>query len=208
MASVILEAKIREKFGTGAARSVRRSGFVPCVVYGYAIAPDSIYISESLLIRYVHKTNFFSTVFEMDGVGQKGQKFIAKDIQFHPVTDRTLHVDFLRVGKGSKVTVRVPLAFINESASPGLKLGGVLNVLVHEIDVVCDPEDIPEKIEIDLTGFEFHRTVHAHDVALPKDMSLPASGKNFTIATVVAPTIMKKEATEETEAAPVTTPSS
>lgn len=208
MASVILEAKVREKFGTGAARSARRSGFVPCVAYGNAMAPESIYISEGLLNRYGHKTNFFSTIFEIDGVGQKGQKFIAKDIQFHPVTDRTLHVDFLRVGKGSKVAVRIPLAFINESASPGLKLGGVLNVLVHEIDVVCDPESIPEKIEIDLTGFEFHRTVHAHDVELPKNMSLPVSSKNFTIATVVAPTIMKKDATEEAAAAPATTSSS
>ncbi|MDR0580678.1 MAG: 50S ribosomal protein L25/general stress protein Ctc, partial [Holosporaceae bacterium] len=189
MASVILEAKIREKFGTGAARLARRSGFIPCVVYGDAMASESVYISESLLNKYVYKTNFFSTVFEMDGVGRKGQKFIAKDIQFHPITDRTLHVDFLRIGKGSKVVVRIPLAFINESASPGLKLGGVLNVLVHEIDVVCDPENIPEKIEIDLTGFEFHHTVHAYDVALPEDMSLPVSGKNFTIATVVAPTI-------------------
>ncbi|MDR0753302.1 MAG: 50S ribosomal protein L25/general stress protein Ctc [Holosporaceae bacterium] len=208
MASVVLEAKIREKFGTGAARCARRSGFIPCVVYGNATAPESIYISENLLNKYVHKTNFFSTVFEIDRVGQKGQKFIAKDVQFHPVTDRTLHVDFLRVGKGSKVTVRIPLAFINESASPGLKLGGVLNVLVHEIDVVCDPESIPEKIEIDLTGFEFHRTVHAYDVTLPKDMSLPVSGKNFTIATVVAPTIMKKDTVEEVAADSTTTPSS
>jgi large subunit ribosomal protein L25 len=184
--------------GTGAAHADRKEGFVPCVIYGDAKNPESVCIAKSLLDRYVHKSNFFSTVFEITGAGKKGQKFIAKDVQFHPVTDQVLHVDFMRVGRGSKVAVRVPLAFINELASPGLKLGGVLNVLVHEIDVVCDPENIPEKIEIDLTGFEFHHTVHAHDVKLPEGMHLPVGVKNFTIATVVAPTIMKKE--EETAA--------
>jgi len=200
MATVILEAKSRSKLGTGSARSDRREGFVPCVVYGDKKDPESICVARDVLNRYVHKSNFFSTVFEMNGVGKKGQKFVAKDVQFHPVTDQAIHVDFMRVGKGSKVSVRVPLIFTNELASPGLKLGGVLNVLVHEMDIVCDPEDIPEKIEIDLTGFEFHHTVHAQDVNLPEGISLPVGCKNFTIATVVAPTIMKKEE-ENTEAA-------
>ncbi|MDR2723793.1 MAG: 50S ribosomal protein L25/general stress protein Ctc [Holosporaceae bacterium] len=198
MAGVVLEAKNRGKFGTGAARSDRRAGFVPCIIYGDTKDPESVCISESLLNRYAHRSTFFSTVFELEGIGKKGQKFIAKDVQFHPVTDRLLHIDFLRVGKGSRVSVRIPLAFINELASPGLKQGGVLNVLVHEIDVVCDPENIPEKIEIDLTGFEFHRTVHANDVKLPEGINLQLGCKNFTIATVVAPTIMKKDAADET----------
>jgi large subunit ribosomal protein L25 len=202
MATITLEAKIRENTGTGAARADRKGGFVPCTVYGDEKDPQSVCISKSLLDRYVHKTNFFSTVFEISGAGKKGQKFIAKDVQFHPVTDQVLHADFMRVGKGSKVTVRIPLAFVNELASPGLKLGGVLNVLVHEIDVVCDPENIPEKIEIDLTGFEFHHTVHARDIKLPEEMHLPVGNKNFTIATVVAPTIMKKEEEASTTATP------
>ena len=197
--TVVLEAKNRENLGTGSARADRRAGFVPCVIYGDNKEPAAVCIARDLLNRYVHKSNFFSTVFELNGVEKKGQKFVAKDVQFHPVTDQPVHVDFLRVGKGSKVTVRVPLVFTNEAASPGLKNGGVLNVLVHEMDVVCDPESIPEKIEIDLTGSEFHHTVHAHDVVLGKGVSLPVSGKNFTIATIVAPTILKKE--EETTAA-------
>jgi large subunit ribosomal protein L25 len=159
-----------------------------------------------LLNKYVHKSNFFSTVFEINGVEAQGQLFVAKDIQFHPVTDRPVHVDFMRVGKGSKVTVRVPFAFVNEAASPGLKLGGVLNVLVHEMDVVCDPENIPEKIEIDLTGFEFHHTVHAHDIKLQTGVALPPGGKNFTIATVVAPTILKKEEEVDKAAAEAAAP--
>ncbi|MDR2781722.1 MAG: 50S ribosomal protein L25/general stress protein Ctc [Holosporaceae bacterium] len=201
MATITLEAKARKILGTGSARADRREGFVPCVIYGDEKDPQSICISKYLLDKYVNKSNFFSTVFEMSGVEKKGQKFIAKDIQFHPVTDQVLHVDFIRVGKGSKVTVRVPLTFVNELASPGLKLGGVLNVLVHEIDVVCDPENIPDKIEIDLTGFEFHHTVHANDVKLPEGMHLAVGSKNFTIATVVAPTVMKKEETTESATA-------
>lgn len=199
MATVVLEAKSREKLGTGSARADRKAGFVPCVIYGDNKEPAAVCIAKDLLSRYVHRSNFFSTVFELNGVEKKGQKFVAKDVQFHPVTDQPVHVDFLRVGKGSKVTVRVPLVFTNEAASPGLKNGGVLNVLVHEMDVVCDPESIPEKIEIDLTGSEFHHTIHAHDVVLGNGVSLPVNGKNFTIATIVAPTIMKKE--EETTAA-------
>ncbi len=202
MATIVLEAKNREKLGTGSARADRKSGFVPCVIYGDNKEPASVCIAKDLLNRYVHKSNFFSTVFELDGVEKKGQKFVVKDVQFHPVTDQPVHVDFLRVGKGSKVTVRVPLEFTNEAASPGLKNGGVLNVLVHEMDVVCDPESIPEKIEIDLTGSEFHHTVHAHDVVLGKGVSLPVNGKNFTIATIVAPTILKKEEETTAEAAP------
>jgi large subunit ribosomal protein L25 len=99
----------------------------------------------------------------------------------------------MRGGKGSYLMVRVPITFLNESASPGLKQGGVLNVLVHEMDVLCEPDSIPESIQIDLTGFEFHHAVHAYDVKLTEKLSLPRGGRNFTIATVVAPTILKKE---------------
>ena len=198
MATVTLEAKKRENVGTGSARTDRRDGFVPCVIYGDSKDPESVCICKDLLNRYVNKSNFFSTVFEITGVDKKGQKFVAKDVQFHPVTDRPLHVDFMRVGKGSSVTVRVPIRFVNDVASPGLKMGGVLNVLVHEMDVVCNPDNIPNEIQIDLTGFEFHHTVHANDVKLNDGVKLPSGCKNFTIATVVAPTILKKE--EETAA--------
>lgn len=196
MATVILEAKSRESLGTGAARADRRNGFVPCVVYGDNQPPESICMARDLLNRYVYKSNFFSTVFEINGIGKKNQKFVAKSAQMHPVSDQVMHVDFIRVGKGSRVTVRVPLVFTNEAASPGLKMGGVLNVLTHEIDVVCDPENIPEHIEIDLTGFEFHHTVHSNTMKLPEGVSLPVNAKVITIATVVAPTVVKSDAAE------------
>lgn len=204
MARVVLEATKRERTGSSAARNFRREGMVPCVLYGDNREPESICINKDLLNKYVNKSNFFSTVFEINGVDKKGQKFVAKDVQFHPVTDRAVHVDFQRVSKGSKIVVRVPLSFINELASPGIKNGGVLNVLVHEIDVMCDPEEIPDEIKIDLTGFEFHHTVHAQDVALGDGITLPAGTKNFTIATVVAPTIVKTDAAAGADAAATT----
>ena len=206
MATVILEAKNRESIGTGSSRADRRAGFVPCVVYGDNQPSENICIAKDLLSRYVYKSNFFSTVFEINGIGKKGQKFVAKQAQIHPVTDQVMHVDFMRVGKGSRVTVRVPVIFTNENASPGLKLGGVLNVLAHEIDVVCDPEKIPEHIEVDLTGFEFHHTVHSNTINLPEGVSLPVNAKVIAVATVVAPTIMKADAVAPTADASATAP--
>ncbi|MDR3155678.1 MAG: 50S ribosomal protein L25/general stress protein Ctc [Holosporaceae bacterium] len=199
MSTVVLEVKPRKEFGTGCAKADRRGGFIPCIIYGDGKEPEAMCICQQLLDKYVHKSNFFSTVFEFTGLKKQGQKFVAKDVQFHPVTDCPIHVDFMRVGKGSRVTVRVPITFVNETASPGLKQGGVLNVLVHEMDVVCDPDNIPASIQVDLAGFEFHHAVHAHDVKLMNGVSLPSGGRNFTIATVVAPTILKKE--EETTVA-------
>lgn len=193
MATVVLEAKNRENVGTGAARAARNNNFVPCVVYGGSEAPESICIAKDALNKYVNKTNFFSTIFELNGVGKKGQKYLAKDAQFHPVTDQVLHVDFMRVDKSSKIKLQVPIIFTHEEAAPGLKLGGVLNVLTREVTLVCSYDCIPEKIEVDLTGFVFKQTVHAYGLKLPEGVSLPNQTKNYTIATVVAPSSMKKE---------------
>lgn len=201
MATIMLEAKKRSEFESSKAKALRAQGYIPCILYGDKRDPEEVCIAADLLNKYAKKSNFFSTVFEIKNVDKKGQKFIAKDLQYNPVTDQPIHVDFLRVGAGSKVAVRVPLKFVNEEASPGLKLGGVLNVLVHEMDVICDPENIPETIEIDLTGFEFHHTVHSNSIALPEGISLPAGGKVFTIATVIAPTLLKKEEEAAPEAA-------
>ncbi|MDR3151604.1 MAG: 50S ribosomal protein L25, partial [Holosporaceae bacterium] len=104
MAAIVLEAKTRESIGTNSSRANRRSGFIPCVVYGDGKEPTPICIAEEIVGRYVHRSNFFSTVFELNGIGAKNQKFVAKDVQFHPVTDNPIHIDFLRVGKGSRVT--------------------------------------------------------------------------------------------------------
>lgn len=201
MATIMLEAKKRSEFESSKAKALRAQGYIPCILYGDKRDPEEVCIAADLLNKYAKKSNFFSTVFEIKNVDKKGQKFIAKDLQYNPVTDQPIHVDFLRVGAGSKVAVRVPLKFVNEDASPGLKLGGVLNVLVHEIDVICDPENIPETIEIDLTGFEFHHTVHSNSIVLPEGISLPVGGKVFTIATVIAPTLLKKEEETAPEAA-------
>lgn len=204
MATVVLEAKNREKVGTGAARAVRNSNFVPCVVYGGNVAPEPVCVAKDNLSKYVYKTNFFSTIFELDGIGTKGQKYLAKDAQFHPVTDQVRHVDFMRVDKNSKIKLQVPVVFTHEDAAPGLKLGGVLNVLKREVTLICSYDCIPEKIEVDLTGFVFRQTVHAYGLKLPEGVSLPNKTPNYTIATVVAPSSMKKEDVAATNAAATT----
>jgi large subunit ribosomal protein L25 len=193
MATVVLEAKGREKVGTGAARAVRNDSFVPGIVYGGNVAPEPICIAKDALNKYVNKSTFFSTVFEFNGVGKKGQKYLAKDAQFHPVTDQVLHVDFMRVEKGNKIRLQIPVLFTHEDAAPGLKLGGVLNVLTRKITVECEPDCIPEQIEVDLTGFVFRQTVHAFGLNLPEGVSLPNHTKNYTIATVVAPSSLRRE---------------
>lgn len=193
MATVVLDAKSREKVGTGAARAVRNENFVPGVVYGGNAAPESISVAEGMLAKYVYKSNFLSTVFELNGIGKKGQRYLAKDAQFHPVTDRVLHVDFMRVDEDSRVKLKVPVVFTHEEASPGLKLGGVLNILNRKISVICSPGCIPDKIEVDLTGFAFHNTVHAFGLKLPEGVTLPSKSKDYTIATIIPPSSLKRE---------------
>ena len=200
MSKIVLEVEKREGTGKGAARRMRRSGCLPGVVYGADKAPESICMCmRQFKAAYAHE-NFFSSIFELEGVGDKGTKYVVKDVQYHPVSDEPLHVDFMRIAKGSKVAVKIALHFTNKEKSPGLKMGGVLNVLVHEMTVLCDPDHIPEFIEIDMTGAEFHHTVHAEDVKLPEGLSLPAGSKNYAIATVVAPTIIKEQAAGEASA--------
>lgn len=201
MATVVLEAKIRDGVGTGAARNVRNDNFVPCVVYGGGAASEPICISKDQLNKYVNREDFFSTVFEINGIGKKGQQYLAKETQFHPVTDQIMHVDFMRVDKHKKITVRIPMKFVHPEASPALKLGGVLNVLTREVAVVCAPDHVPQCIEFDLTGFEFHHAAHAFDLKLPEGVSLPGHVDNYTIATIVAPTSLKKEAKAAADAA-------
>ena len=119
-------------------------------------------------------------------------------MDFHPVTSRPIHVDFLRIGEHSKVNVNIPVRFDNEEASPGLKRGGVLNVVQHEIELVCDAAEIPDELHIDLTGLEIGDSIHISQVTLPKGAKAAIDDRDFTVATVVAPSAMKAEEEEAT----------
>jgi large subunit ribosomal protein L25 len=190
--ALTLPAETRERAGKGASRVLRREGRVPAVVYGGKEEPLAIHVEEKELSRQLGTGHFFNSIVEVE-IGGKKLRTLPKDVAFHPVTDRPLHVDFLRLSKDATVTVGVPVIFINEEASPGLKRGGVLNVVRHELELVCESDKIPDDITIDVTGLEVGDSVHISNVALPKGSTSAITDRDFTIATIVAPSSLKSE---------------
>lgn len=198
--TVALPAERRERVGKGATRAVRRAGRVPAVIYGDRKDPLTISLDPRDVDRELHKPGFFATLVDIDVDGKK-HRVLPRDVQFDPVSDRTTHVDFLRVAQDTQVTVNVPVAFLNEEESPGLKRGGVLNVVRYEIEFVCRADAIPPQIEVDLTGLEIGDSVHISQVHVPEGATPTISDRDFTIATVAAPSAVKAEAAEEQAAA-------
>ena len=190
--TLTLPAETRDRAGKGASRALRREGRVPAVVYGNNEDPQSIHIEEKELRRQLGTGHFFNSIVEISVGGPK-------DVAFHPVSDRPLHVDFLRISKDHKVHVNVPVHFINEEASPGLKRGGVLNIVRHELDLVCDPESIPDEVAIDVTGFDLGASIHISHVTLPAGAVSAITDRDFTIATIIAPSGLRSEANEAAE---------
>ncbi|HTN15673.1 MAG TPA: 50S ribosomal protein L25/general stress protein Ctc [Sphingomonadaceae bacterium] len=198
--ALTLPAEARERAGKGASRALRREGRVPAVIYGDKEEPLSIHIEEKELRRQLGTGHFMNSIVTVQ-IGGKSLRTLPKDVAFHPVSDRPLHVDFLRLGKDAKVEVLVPVVFTNEEASPGLKRGGVLNVVRHELDLICDPDLIPSEIEIDVTGREVGDSIHISSVTLPAGSASAITDRDFTIATIVAPSAMKSsEGEAEAEA--------
>ena len=195
---LMLPAEARERAGKGASRSLRRDGRVPAVVYGEKKEPLSIHVEEKLLTKMLHTGHFMNSVVMID-VGGKATRTLPKAVDFHPVSSRPIHVDFLRIGEHAQVNVNVPVRFDNEEESPGLKRGGVLNIVVHDLALVCDAAEIPNEIHIDLTGLDIGDTIHISEVKLPKGAKPANEDEDFTVATIVAPSAMKAE---EEEAAP------
>jgi large subunit ribosomal protein L25 len=185
-----LSAEAREGVGKGASRALRNSGRVPAVVYGNNEAPAAIHVEEKALVKALMTGHFFSATIEVE-VGGKTTTTLAKDVAFHPVTDRPMHVDFYRINKDSKFTVHVPVVFINQDASPGLKKGGVLNIVRHDVELACDANHIPEELAIDMTGYDVGESVHISSVKLPEGTAVTITDRDFTIATVVAPSSLK-----------------
>jgi len=198
-ASYELSATVREKVGKGAARSVRRQGMVPAVIYGGSKPPAAITLPYRELYFKIHGGGFFTTVATIDVAGEK-IRAIARDYQMDPVSDRPQHVDFLRIVEGSRLTVDVPVQFVNESAAPGIRRGGVLNVVRHRISVDCLADHIPEKIVVDLTGLDINDSLHISAVSLPEGV-VPTIKRDFTIATIAAPAGVKEEMRAQAEAA-------
>lgn len=187
-----LPAETRERAGKGASRALRREGRVPAVVYGGKEEPLAIHVEEKLLIKQLGTGHFLNSIVEIE-VGGKTFRTLPKDVAFHPVTDRPLHADFLRLSKDATVHVNVPVHFANEAASPGLKRGGVLNIVRHELELICEADKIPDEIHIDVTGLDIGDSIHISHVSLPAGSSSAITDRDFTIATIVAPSGLRSE---------------
>lgn len=206
---VTLAAQLRDRAGKGTAHALRRENRVPAVIYGDGKPPQMISMDANLVRRYAHKTGFFTHLFDLEVDGKK-HRVLPRDAQFDRVTDVVLHVDFLRVSAATTVRVAVPVQFINADKSPGIKRGGTLNVVHHEIEVLCSPDRIPEKFEISLEGLQVGEAVHLSDLKLPEGVKAASSEKDFAIASVAVPSGIRAEseaasaasATAGAEAAP------
>jgi large subunit ribosomal protein L25 len=195
-----LSAGTRERAGKGASRSLRRQGRVPAVVYGNNEDPLAIHLEEKLLVKALSTGHFMNSVVMIDAGGAP-VRTLPKDVQFHPVSDRPLHVDFLRISEHAKVSVAVPIRFIDEEESKGLKRGGVLNAVRHDLELVCDASEIPEQIEISLAGLDIGDSLHISQVKLPAGTESAITDRDFTIATIVSPSVYKVEAEDAAVAA-------
>ncbi len=194
------KGEIRENTGKGASREARRSDRIPAVLYGGESDPVHFTVEPVALSKELHATGFFSKIYDLD-LGKGKEKALPRDVQFHPVTDVPIHLDFVRVTKGTNIHVAIPITFINEILSPGMKKGGVLNISVHALDATCDVYNMPEEIIVDLEGLEIHGTIHLADLKLPEGVVPLHPERDDVIANVVAPTIMKETDEDEGEAA-------
>ena len=188
----VLEAEARDRVGKGAARATRRAGRVPSVIYGAKKDPKVISIDPLVLRKHLEAGTFFSTVFEVK-INDDVERVLPRDVQLHPVTDIPQHVDLLRVTAATKVTVEVPCRFLNEDESEGLRRGGVLNVVRYAIEVLCSVDNIPQEVDVDLAGLDIGDSIHFSHVSLPDGVEPTISDRDFTIATIAAPTIVEEE---------------
>ena len=192
--TLTLSAETRDRAGKGASRALRREGRVPAVIYGNKKDPAGISLNERELVKALNTGHFMNSV-----VMVNGERTLPKDVAFDVVTDRPIHVDFLRISAHATVTVAVPVVFSDEEESPGIKKGGVLNVVRHELDLVCDAAEIPGEITISLKGLDVGDSIHISNVTLPKGTQSAIDDRDFTIATVIAPSALKSEAVAQAE---------
>lgn len=190
-----LKATKREKAGKGVARSLRREGRIPAVIYGDKKEPVTISLDMNKINVEYNKGHIFTSLCDLDVDGTK-YLLLARDVQKHPVTDVVEHVDFLRVTEKTTITIRVPVHFFNHDKSPSLKEKGTLNVTRHDVEIVCQAQNMPDYIEVNLEGKNHGDSVRAHDAVLPKGAKFVIE-RDFTIATMLAPKTAAQEEAEE-----------
>jgi large subunit ribosomal protein L25 len=195
MAELIeLKATAREGTGKMANRVLRANKMVPAVIYGGETAPENVALDYKALWMNYQTGHFLTTVFMLD-IGGRKERVIPREVQVDPVRDFPIHVDFMRVAKSSRIDVAIPVHFINEEASPGLKRGGVLNVVRHEIECSCPADAIPDSIVVDLKGLNIGDSVHISAVKLPAGIKPIVAERNFTVASIAGSSALKPEAT-------------
>lgn len=182
---VVLDVTVRENTGTGNAREARRNGKIPGVIYGGDEAPVSVAVKMNEVLKALNTGGFLGSMIELSHEG-KNQKVFTKDVQFHPVTDFPVHVDFYRVTNKTLIDVEVTVNFVGEEDSPGLKANGTLNVVRYSIEVKCPAGSIPESIDVDVSKMDIGDAVHISDVTLPKGAKPTITDRDFTIATIIA----------------------
>jgi len=213
---ISLSAEARPRTGKGAARATRRAGRVPAIVYGDGKEPVAISLEPRELGRMLARPSLFATLVDIS-VDGAALRTLPRDVQYHPVSDAPLHVDFMRVGAGARVTVTVPVVFINHERSPGLRRGGILNIVRHGIEMVCTVDSIPDRLTVDLDGLEIGDSIHIGAVAMPEGARPVIQERDFTIASIAASSAVREEAaqaaqttavapTEEAAPAPAPTP--
>ena len=197
--ATVLAAEARDRAGKGVARQTRRAGRIPGVIYGNKEKPVMISLDRVKFDRILRTPGFFTHLFDVK-VGDASYHVLPRDVQFDPVTDVPIHVDFLRVSTTATVTVNIPCEFVNADKSPGLKRGGMLNIVRHEIEVVCQAEAIPEHITVNLEGFDLGDSIHISSVTLPAGVKTTITDRDFTVATIASPSAVKSEAGGEAAA--------
>ena len=196
--SVVLDVKVRKETGTGNAREARRQGMVPGVIYGGDEPAVSVSLKYNEVLKAINSGQFLSNMIELSHDGSK-QKVLTKDVQFHPVKDTPLHVDFYRVTAKSIIEVEVTVNFVGEDEAPGLKEGGTLNVVRYAIEVKCPAGAIPDQIDVDISKMEIGDSVHISDVNMPESVKPSITDRDFTIATLQASRAAIEETADDAE---------
>ena len=202
-----LAAEARERAGKGASRELRRQGRVPAVIYGAGEAPTSIHLEEKALVRILQGGHFMNSVVMLDGLGGQPARTLPKDVAFHPVTDRPIHVDFLRIGEHAQVTVTVPVVFEGQDDAPGLQGDGLLNVVANELSITCDASEIPGEIRVSVAQLEQGGSLHLADVQLPAGVVYAGNEENPTLATIAMPAADDVDQMQEADVAADEVPS-
>ena len=188
--SIALKVESRERAGKGSSRAARRAGRIPAVIYGNKKDPEMITVAFNEIIRLLNRGGFMTNVYEVELNG-KTQKVLPRDLQLDPVLDFPMHIDFLRLGKGTTVSMEVPVHFSGEEESPGIKQGGVMNVVRHAVELNCPADNIPSAIEISIAAMDVGDSLHISEVTLPEGCVATITDRDFTIVTMAAPTVSK-----------------